>query len=98
MESLLTGVSLVPLQVLTLTFRNLRVTLHLAPAGSSPVGARSLDDDDVVVVAPFDEEVAGEGPGSPEFPPLNRTLHAAEANHKHVGHHMAHSSSEPSRA
>ncbi len=61
--------------------------------------ARSLDDDDVVLVAPFDEEMAGEGSGSgsPEFPLANNVLRTAEANHNHVGHRTAHSSSEPSR-
>ena len=69
-----------------------------SPAGSSPVRVKSLDDDDVVLVAPFDEEVAGEGSGSPEFPLANDELHAAEVNHNHVGHHTAHSSNERFRA
>ena len=57
--------------------------------------ARSLDDDDVVLVAPFDEEVAGE---SADFPSASKPLAATETNHNHVGHHGHRGLSEPHSA
>ena len=60
--------------------------------------ARSLDDDDVVLVAPFDEEVAGESSDSAGLPLASKSLPVAETNHNHIGHLAAHSTSKHSGA